>query len=1357
MDKQSQPYFVQRTCTRINAGALEPEARALLETYRDQHAYVLLGDPGAGKTKVLEQEAEKTGGQYIKARDFATFEPQTKNNNAVLFIDGLDEMRADSVDGRTPLDQIRKHLEKLGRPRFRLSCRQADWFGASDHEALGRVSSDGTIVALHLDPLTDDDIIAILQHKEAISDPDHFVAKAEELQLGELLRNPQMLNLLVEAAGENEWPGSRQETYEKACNQLIRELNPEHRDARRRQPIPDSSLIGAAGYLCAVQLLSGRAGYALDDSAINTQYAALRELDNPANFPLKQALATNLFNSDGENRRFPIHRTVAEYLGARCLAELVQKHGLPIGRVVALITGEDGGVVTDLRGLSAWLAVHCQSGREILIDRDPLGVVLYGDVKHFPVADKKRILTALANEARRYPWFRSDDWSSPPFGALGTLDMADTFNEILVLPSREDADQSLVECVLDAIRYGERMAILANRLSAIVSDITYRPRIRAVALKTLMHVTPHDDSCLVKLVEGIRAGTIEDRDDELLGILLGRLYPHTVSPQQVFDYLHVQKDRRFIGSYSMFWIDKLSSMTTQSGFPTLLNQLVQRRQSLPNILFEYRLARMVGKLLVNGLESNGDTIKDDRLYDWLGIGLDEHSQSRLDRDHEQRIAQWLAARPDRYKAMLAQGTARCAIQDDAWRCLCDCSARLYHATEPPDIVSVYLEMAAAAKRSEVGRYYFDQAVATLKLPGRRRDLTPDNLNFLDVWVTAHSTFRPWLEPHITCPIGGWEQNHALTERDQKSTQQRQKSERIKYYRENFAAIYDGSAHPEILYVLAMAHEGFLSEAHGETPCERLEDFLDGDAELIVAALAGLRNSINRNDLRTVAEIIELHLKGKTLLICLPCLVGMNALFQSNPSSSLEISDAVLSRLVAFRLTDNPGHDASWFDAALSKRPSLVAEVLVAYVLRALRAGKESVSVLHNLANDDKFRAVARIALPTLLEAFPLRARKSQFRHVLNPLLASASRHIDKANLLSILKKKLGQSSMDKAQPVYWIVCGLLIAPGEFESLLKRHIGTSQVRRRDLSECLNGRNKNRLLNADLPVTTLAILIELLAPTYNKYENLSGDGLVTGEMETADLVHQLINDLGGRPSEEATLELERLVSTLKLSSWHNVLLGALHTQRIARRKASFQQLSVVEVSRVLGNVQPANAADLAALVFDHLRDIARKIRDGNTNDYKQYWSYEISDNKIVNPKPKPENDCRDALLSDLQERLCKLDIDAEREGSYADDKRSDIRVSFGGSERFNVPIEIKRDSHRDLWRAIHEQLMAKYIRDPGAQGYGIYVVFWFGGKEMPPPSDGKKPRSPQELEARLRQTLKPEDKHRISICVINCALP
>lgn len=1347
----NESFFVERTCTEIDHSSKQRITSPLKE-YRDQAAYVLLGDPGAGKTNAFKREATESGGEYISARDFATFEVNAKYQDKILFIDGLDEMRVGGGDGRTPLDQIRKNLEKLGRPHFRLSCREADWLGASDAEALVRVSPDEKVVALHLDPLTDQDIGEILHHEESISDADGFIGQARNHGLGELLRNPQTLNLLVRAVGSNEWPQSRKDVYEMACQQLIRDPNPEHRQAKRDQLISYDTILDAAAYLCAIQLLSGLAGYALDDDAIGPQHVGLQGLANPTDLPLIAALKTNLFQGDGEDRRITIHRSVAEYLGARYVANAIKNRSLPIGRVLALMTGDDGGVVTDLRGLSAWLSVHCSTERALLIERDPLGVVLYGDVKHFPPDDKKLILDAMHGEACRYPWFRSEDWSSPPFGALATMDMEHAFKQILASSSRVDADQALLDCVLDAIRHGERMPMLAESLNGVARDASYWPRIRKNALEALMCVTPDETSQLLKLAEDIQTGAVEDRDDEILGILLGMLYPHAIPSAKILDYLHPQKDRNLLGAYFGFWSRKLSDLTTRNDLPLLLDQLAQKRSVLRKTLDMRQFDRLAGQILARGLDDHGDLITDERLYNWLGIGLDEYDHPRLDREYAERVAHWLADHPNRYKAMIEHGVALCAGRENLFY---RCEGRLYRAPPPHDIGSWYLEKAATEHQSELAKYFFEQAVYRLIQEGGQQDLIPIALEFLDAWINAHPTFRPWLERFVTCPINDWQQEHAISDRDSKVEQRKQKNAWTNHFRKHLAVIRDGSAPSSILHELALAYKGLLYEAHGETPQERLADFLDGDKELMAAAHEGFHHVLAREDLPTIAEIVDLEVKGRMHFIRWPCLVGMDELYQTDPSGAMKLDEALLSRLLAFRLTDNTGDDPAWFTALVQVRPALVAKVLIAYALPMLRARKDHVAALYAIAYDDAYADVARIVLPSLLEGFPLRAGKNQLANALDPLMKAALHYLDQKVLAQLIARKLELKSVDSAQRVYWLACGLVIAPEIYEAKLSQYIGKNEVRRNYLAGFFHSRRERRMPNvASLPDTTVALLIELFAPDCSP-ERPTGAHWVSPAMEKSDLVRSLVNTLGDGTSDIASQELERLLALPKLSGWHNAFRGALHSQRIARRKASFSRLGCVEVSRTLANLKPASAADLAALAFDHLCDIARKIRDGSTNDYRQYWSYDTSNKKLSNPKP--ENDCRDALLSDLSERFGKLNIEAQREGNYADDKRADIRVSFGGTKGFNVPIEIKRDRHPDLWSAIGKQLIARYVRDPGTDGHGVYLVFWFGGDRMPPPPDGRKPRSAKELEDRLRSFLVSDERYRIQVCVIDCALP
>jgi len=203
-----------------------------------------------------------------------------------------------------------------------------------------------------------------------------------------------------------------------------------------------------------------------------------------------------------------------------------------------------------------------------------------------------------------------------------------------------------------------------------------------------------------------------------------------------------------------------------------------------------------------------------------------------------------------------------------------------------------------------------------------------------------------------------------------------------------------------------------------------------------------------------------------------------------------------------------------------------------------------------------------------------------------------------------------------------------------------------------------------------------------------------------------------------------------------------------QKSLRRERDFRQPSVKQALKTLESGQPANAADLAALLTDILNDLAREIRDGNTSAWRQYWNMDAGNPASL----RTEDLCRDALLSDLKKKLMLLGIDAQPEGRYADDKRSDIRVAYG---KYSIPVEIKKSNSRDLWSAVKEQLIAKYTRDPETDGYGIYLVFWFGREHRQPPGEGTLPQNARELQERLLNGLSADQKRKISVCVIDVA--
>ena len=175
-------------------------------------------------------------------------------------------------------------------------------------------------------------------------------------------------------------------------------------------------------------------------------------------------------------------------------------------------------------------------------------------------------------------------------------------------------------------------------------------------------------------------------------------------------------------------------------------------------------------------------------------------------------------------------------------------------------------------------------------------------------------------------------------------------------------------------------------------------------------------------------------------------------------------------------------------------------------------------------------------------------------------------------------------------------------------------------------------------------------------------------------------------------------------------------------------------------------------LPPLSWSRLDEIAERIRTVNSNDWRPYWN---EDRHRKPTEPKHENSCRDALLSKLRELLPR-EVDAQPEGRYVNDMRSDIRVNVacGG---FQVPVEMKKSGSPALWNALRSQLIERYTRDPATDGYGIYLVFWFGKERIPPAPTGARPASASELRQCLKSTLSDEEARKISVVVVDATPP
>jgi hypothetical protein len=171
------------------------------------------------------------------------------------------------------------------------------------------------------------------------------------------------------------------------------------------------------------------------------------------------------------------HRTTAEYLGAKFLADQVRT-GLPLGRVTALL-GVDGHPAPELRGLHAWLAVHLHDRAEELIEADPYGVLTYGDAASLTPSACRALIRALGRLSQNEPWFRSG-WDRSP--ALGALARADMINELRALLGDKASGFGARSIAIDAFWLGCPAPEAVPELAAAFADdsLPYVPRLHAL-------------------------------------------------------------------------------------------------------------------------------------------------------------------------------------------------------------------------------------------------------------------------------------------------------------------------------------------------------------------------------------------------------------------------------------------------------------------------------------------------------------------------------------------------------------------------------------------------------------------------------------------------------------------------------------------------------------------------------------------------------------------------------------------------------------------------------------------------------------------------------------------------------------
>jgi hypothetical protein len=1228
-----------------------------------------------------------------------------------------------------------------------------DWLGLNDQRHLSEVSQDREVKILHLNPLTDCDVMEILRSLNLITAPRKFVHAAEEYGLGTLLRNPLTLQLLAKSVAKQNWPRTRTDVYLQASRLLVTEHNEEHQLGARSH-FSDDQKLHTAGRLFAIQILSGAEGYSISESN-EESYININSAQVVDPHLANAVLHSGLFKQGTAGQYVAIHTAIADFLACRFLANELDE-GLPVGRVLSLMTGYDGVILPQFRGVAAWIATHSSKCRRELVSADPIGAMVDGDVATFPVSDRIHVLESISAKGNDNPWFILNLQSNDPrFGSLASADMAGYYARTLDPPSRTDAHQVHALFLLNVLKHGRPVSEVSDMVVRVVGDVTWWPRVRIEALDVLIGLPSSEvrrKEILLDLWCRVDSGEVADSNDEMRGLLLQELYPEAIGPSQILNHLRQPKAERFYGVYRDFWHRSIAEQSTAFQLAVLMDRIADRFAQKSQVLRGHMIdpspfPDFIPSIITRAILESDDDVVPQRLFRWLEIFTDpELRVSQNDRD---KVRAWIASRRDVHRQVFECSVEHCLAQANFEHCL-SWMEHHFGLHTASDYAQMCKDTARHVANPEASRVLENRAINlgqanTLQIAQRVMDVPSasagERPEFLDHREYQSVDLARWRDPSV-------------------NTLARAQYEAFKAHQDS---LRENRCDPATLYRLARIYFGELPESSAGLPDTRLRDSLLDDDELIEAARFGLRNAAIREDLPGVSEFAHLFDMGQIHYLALPVLASLEELALENP---IEFGANHVSKRLALmlhfgvqRMNRNPWQKNSrvvdsqrsppWYERVARNEPTLVAREFVRSVRSRFRSGRSLLGLVGRLSSEPDRSVTAPMVVGQILRMFPVRIVNAELK-VLAILLDLARRHCDEGEFEAVIQKKLRSRSMAIAQRIYWLTAAFLAMPDAYRTTFQDSVGRSQSRARRIVEFV-GHSRQDLFGR-LRATDLAYLIKVVGSSYgpDTYRSASendGGAFRVPRGYDARFMTQLIERLGRRTSRAATEALDRTRSDESLTPWRSWLDHAADRQRAIRREAEFSYGSADAVCQVLAGREPVNSADLAALTVSSIEELADKIKNDNTSPWRSYWTRA---GKISEWLPLPELDCRNQLLYNLKSNLPKLSFDCRQEVTRRDDKRADILVVFRG---FGIPIEVKRSKHREVWSSIRSQLIPKHTQDPDCDGYGIYVVFWFGREFLQPPPSGRKPSGPEQMREMLIDSLDEDERRKIGVVVVD----
>lgn len=1321
------------------------EDSKLLEMAMEQ-PIVILADSGMGKTLLIENLAKSSQipTRHLTASDLVrkSIERLKIQPDEILLIDAFDELP--SSKDESGINDVLNKLAELDYPNFILTCRSIEWNESNKNE----VTSDyKRIQTVNLLKFSVEDSSKFLVSRGLTSEKTlKLINQLDANNLSSFYENPRNLALISEIDfTKSSIPKTKAKLFELATEKLWQEVNPKAQNLLKE--MHQDKILDCAGLIFATYLLTGKQNIysgstgTTPDGAVNI-YSLISLMDIES---LRATVKSRLFQAVDDDLTKPWHRSIAEYLGAKWLADKMSDPMIRRHIFAYLIV--DNGVVASLRGLFAWLPSFNPSLSETVIKTDPFGVIEYGDTSCFSDNDSDLLFDALSELAVKNPTFRKRNYfSKTKADGLVKRSLLSKYRDLL------DDKQSNVHfliTVLEVLRDADFIDEIQGDLFAIAydDDRCYSARFNSFILLHNKNLINHsadfqplinqasEDSLRLVFEYAKRYGYDLLTDEQIVDSVINS-FPFGKDERMFTRMIPVTGSHYYFEDFPVNRCLSLVSSLRQSILKLNIGEFDFNYQTLKEI------NSIILLLLKKAMEA-GIAISALSFYEYISIfyqfttnfysyekeGLFAYFQNYFNQHPEFKleVLKCYIYKSRRYSYLyLLNNTILSSLapnSDDLLNLLIDVQS------QPSNDVNI--ESWRAILNHCRGKEGIPTTTYEIALPYATE-------NNLTIYLKEQLARRH--DPYF---------------RQMKIDKRRIDIERRISYREIRKKLYHHQAELEKGKAKYCNHPAqiLLNEYYDIPDNLKAVDKLNYvfNESLTKSALKGFEASLHIT-VPNISQLLHSSYPIEPVLIA-----GLYCRLLRGENLKDLSDDVILACSVILDFKSSYGclvYDANQPSLYLSEvvkkeviERGLKKKIINEIFIPQFKTDGVYIDGLHWIYGE----SVDRHSIDTivyLLNTYPKMHHETKDRLI--DILVNNDKLVEISQLIISKVVSITDDLNDFRNESRWYA---LLSLLDEKLFFKQIYCVTQPKLIFWQLNETYRETRFTKNPKISISLASWIAYRFSHLFNNVGRPSGvSSGVRNPWDASEFIIHCLYEIAKITTLDAQKELNQLRRCIH-PSYQNLVTSLIAEQAEKIRETNYQAPSIKELLNIFQKKAPKNCKDIKVIVLTLLEQIQNEVKSSELDTYKMFYE----DGKSKTPKtPHNENYCRDRLVNLLKPYIEPYQLRLDTEKDMPDDKRADLVCS---SSSMQLPIEVKGQWHDDLWTAMNAQLGELYLKEYQSQGQGIYLIFYFGNcdsKKQLKPHKKYKPQNAKELKDCLTKCIDNQYKNSIDIFVMDLSL-